>query len=49
MVSENWEKEKVSLGLDVVVEKYLTDIFHGMFCNQFLNLWKAKAEKLYRN
>ena len=34
MVYENWVEYKVRLELDVVVEKYLAGIFHGMFCNR---------------
>lgn len=34
---------KVSWGLDVVVEKYLAGIVHGMCCNGLEKLWKYKA------
>lgn len=49
MVQEIWGERKVSLEFDVVVEKYLAGIFHGMFWNHFESLWKANAEELYRN
>lgn len=40
---------KVSWGLDVVVEKYLAGIVHGMCCNGLEKLWKYKDEEFYRN
>lgn len=49
MVYKNYGVQKVSLGLDVVVENILAGTVRGVCCNRFLKLWKANVEKLYRS